>query len=137
MRLTPRNIAILFALGTALWFAAALFVRFGAPYGVVSGDHIWITNLLLVPVTWPFVVMARKLVGGGPRDHMQIVGVVTLPALLLDGTAMAQFPALYGSDIATVQRDAAAILWGAGVGLVIALVMDQRAAAATSVNPRA
>ena len=137
MRLTLSKTLTLMALGAALWFAAALFFRFGEQAGVVTGGHIWITDLALFPVTWPFVVLARKLVGAGPRDHTQIVAVATVTALFLDGTAMAQFPGLYGADLATIQRDAAAILWGAGVGLIIALVMDQMAARAMSSSPSA
>ncbi|MFM9852688.1 MAG: hypothetical protein ACKVOJ_07795, partial [Sphingomonadaceae bacterium] len=53
--------------------------------------------------------------------------IVTATALFCDGIAHAWFPQLYGSDPALIILGASAIFWGAGVGLVLGLVMDRRA----------
>jgi hypothetical protein len=51
------------------------------------------------------------------------VVVITATALLLDGLAFNFFRSLYGSDLSTVIAGSALILWGAGIGLVLGIVM--------------
>ena len=55
------------------------------------------------------------------------VAVVTATALLIDGIVVAWFPAVYGGALPQVTNCAAAILWGAGVGLVLAFMLNKGA----------
>ncbi len=124
--LTASQIAILALYGAALWFAAAMLVRTIAPMGALNGGWRVLTYALIVPGTIPAVVMARPL-ARLRRDQTAIgITIVTAAALLLDGIAFAWFPALYGNDPALVLAGAAAILWGAGIGLVLGVAMNAR-----------
>jgi hypothetical protein len=123
--LTVMQIAILAAYGIVLWFAAAMLVRTIGPMGVLDGGWSILTYALVIPGTVPTILAARPLAKlGGDQTLIGIV-IVTATALLLDGIAHAWFPAIYGKDPALIVKGAAAIFWGAGVGLVLALFMNK------------
>lgn len=114
------NLVIFGAIG---WFAAAMLARTIGPMGAFDGINMVILYGLIVPGTIPIVLVVRKF--AGLKRHQMFVGmsVLTMSALFLDGMAVAWFPSLYGSDTALVANSAAAILWGAGVGMALGLVM--------------
>jgi hypothetical protein len=93
------QIAILVVYGFVLWFAAALLVRTIGPMGLLEGSWGILIFLLVIPVT--------------------------ATALLLDGVAHAWFPRIYGTDLELIVQGAAAIFWGAGVGLFLAFIMNK------------
>lgn len=124
-QLSIGQIAILAIYGTILWFLAAILVRNFGPMGLLDGVWGIITYALVVPSTVPAIIAARPL--ARLRRDQTVVGitVVTATALLLDGIAHAWFPAIYGSHPALIVKGAAAIFWGAGVGLVLALIINK------------
>jgi len=123
--LTSSQVAVLVALGAILWFLAAMLLRIIGPMGVHEGLGRVVLYLLVVPGTFPFVLGIKKL--ARLADHQLALGVAvaTATATLLDGIALAWFPALYGTDIQHFAGAGAVILWGAGVGLVYGLVMNR------------
>jgi hypothetical protein len=122
--LSTKQIIILALYGAVLWFLAAILVRTLGPMGALDGFGRVITYTLVIPGTVPAILIGRVL-AKLRRDQTAIsLIVITATALLLDGTAHAWFPALYGSDPALIVKGAAAIFWGAGVGLVLGLVMN-------------
>jgi hypothetical protein len=124
--LTTPQIVTLALFGALLWFVAAMLVRFLAPMGALEGVSRALTYALVIPGTVPFVLMTRA-VAKLARDQTAVgIMVVTAAALLLDGIAHAWFPAIYGSDPTLWVGGAAVIFWGAGVGLVLGLVMNGR-----------
>lgn len=93
--------------------------------GALEGNARAMTYALIVPGTLPFVVLTRAVVKLRP-DQMAIgISVVTATALLIDGIVVAWFPAVYGGALPQVTNSAAAILWGAGVGLVLSFIMNR------------
>lgn len=125
--ITPAQIWRCAAIGAALWLAAALGLRALGPLGIYEGWARVALYVLVVPVTLPFVPITRWLAGLG-RDQVAIgVSVVTATAALLDGVALAWFPALYGSELTLIAGAGAAILWGAGVGMVIGFWLNRAA----------
>lgn len=123
--LTSGQTLFLVIMGAALWFLAALILRTVVPMGALEGSARAITYALVIPGTLPFVVLTRLLV---KLRHDQIaigIAVVTATALLIDGIVVAWFPGIYSNDIRHVANCAAAILWGAGVGLVLAFIMNK------------
>jgi hypothetical protein len=127
--LTTKQVIILALYGAVLWFLAAILVRTIGPMGALDGYGQVITYALVIPGTVPAIWIGRVLAKLG-RDQTAIaLIVITATALLLDGIAHAWFPGLYGSDPVLIVKGAAAIFWGAGVGLVLGLIMNSPARA--------
>jgi hypothetical protein len=124
-QLAPTQIVILAIYGAVLWFLAAMLVRNLGPMGALDGVWRVISYALVIPGTVPAILIARPLAKLRRDQRVTAISIVTATALLLDGIAHAWFPAIYGTDPALIVKGAAAILWGAGVGLVLALVMNK------------
>jgi hypothetical protein len=123
--LTPGQIAVLALYGTTAWFAAAMLVRTLGPMEILDGAWGLLTYLLVIPGSVPAILIARS-VARLRRDQTLVgIAVVTATALLLDGIAHAWFPELYGTDPALVVKGAAAIFWGAGAALILAIIMNK------------
>jgi hypothetical protein len=122
--LTTKQVIILAFYGAALWFVAAMLVRTLGPMGALDDFGRVITYALVIPGTVPAIWIGRVL-AKLERDQTAIaLIVITATALLLDGIAHAWFPSLYGSDPVLIIKGAAVIFWGAGVGLVLGLIMN-------------
>ena len=123
--LSTKQMIILALYGALLWFLAAILVRTIGPMGALDGYARIITYALVIPGTVPAILLGRALAKLS-RDQTAIsLIIITATALLLDGIAHAWFPSLYGSDPALIVKGAAVIFWGAGVGLVLGLIMNQ------------
>ncbi len=125
--LTISQTVLLIVTGAALWSLAAIILRFIAPMGALEGTARLITYALVIPGTVPFVILTKMIVKLLPHQLFTGVAVATMTALLIDGVVIAWFPAVYGSALPQVTNCAAVILWGAGVGLVLAFVMNKEA----------
>lgn len=123
--LTLRQAQMLIVIGIALWFVAAMLLRLIAPLGVFDGPARVVLYALTVPGTWPFVILTQRLVRLAPAQIVPGVALVTAAALLADSIVFAWFPWIYGAD--AYHRDcAAAVFWGAGVGLLLSFVAAGR-----------
>ena len=123
--LRPEQTVALVVLGAALWFLAALILRVIAPMGALEGTMRAITYALVIPGTWPFVLLVRLLVRLRPDQLVTGVGVATMTALIIDGIVIAYLPAIYGGSLPQVTNCAAIILWGAGVGMLLAFIFNR------------
>ncbi len=124
-KLNSTQIVILIIYGAVLWLLAAMLVRTLGPAGALDGIWRLVTYAAVVPGTVPALLLARKLARIARDQMLAGIAIVTATALLLDGIAHAWFPALYGTDPILIVKGAAAIFWGAGVGLVLALLMNK------------
>lgn len=122
--LTTKQMIILALYGAVLWFLAAMLVRTIGPMGALDGSARIITYALVIPGTIPAIWIGRVMAGLARDQTATALIVITATALLLDGIAHAWFPNLYGSDPALIVKGAAVIFWGAGVGLVLGLIMN-------------
>ena len=125
-QLTPRQWLILVALGVALWFGAILLIRALESMGALRTPWVAFTYLLVVPGTWPFVVLARRIASLRQDQTATGLAIVTLTAALLDGIALTAAPAVYGADPVAA---GAVLLWGVGVGLLLGVVSGERGTA--------
>lgn len=123
--LTNRQSFMLIAIGFILWFIAAMILRAIAPMGALEGTFRAVTYALVIPGTLPFVLLTRRLVKLGQDQIGIAIAVVTATALLIDGVAVAWFPGVYSDETKDVADCAATILWGAGVGLVLAFILNR------------
>jgi len=120
-----RQTGLLIILGAILWLVAALILKALAPSGIYEGSAQIILYALIVPGTVPFLLASLKVASIERPSSFAAVALMTMSAMLLDGIALAWFPFLYGGDVAYVAGAGAAILWGAGVGLVLALFVNR------------
>ncbi len=118
---------LLVILGAALWFLAAVILRVIAPMGALEGNMRAVTYALVIPCTLPFVLLVRFLVRLRPDQLFTGVGVATMTALLIDGIVIAYVPAVYGGSLPQVTNCAAIILWGAGLGILLASIFNRGA----------
>jgi hypothetical protein len=123
--LTAVQISILAVYGAVLWFLAAMLVRNIGPMGALDGAAGIVAYALVIPGTVPAIIAARPLAKLRRDQTVTGISIVTATALLLDGVAHDWFPMIYGTDPALIVKGAAAIFWGAGVGLVLALLMNE------------
>ncbi len=114
-------------LGVIFWLMAALTVRFIGPM-VFSPDSFVLLGAYLaaIPITYGFVFIALRVLRLAMADILLPAVIMTATATLLDGMALAWFSQLYADTSTTAHAGAAWILWGAGVGLVIALIHGSR-----------
>jgi hypothetical protein len=123
--LTTKQVLISVIYGAFLWFVAAMIVRNIGPMGAFAGIALVITYALVIPGTVPAILLGQKLIGLVKSQIAGSVMIMTATALLLDGVALNFFRGLYGNDPVIVMAGAALILWGAGVGLVLAILMGR------------
>jgi hypothetical protein len=123
--LSARQVMILVGLGAVLWFAAALLLGLLAPHGIYEGWGRVILYAAIVPGTWPFVLLLARAAGLRGPDVFTGVAVALAAATLLDGIALAWAPTLYGETVEHVAGAGAAILWGAGVFLVLGAIASR------------
>ena len=123
--LSTRQIGTLAVIGAVLWFIAAILLRNIGPLGAFEGGNRVLLYALTIPGTIPFIWMTQRLARLASNQIAIGIAIVTATALLLDGVAVAWFPQLYGYELAQVTSSAAAILWGAGVGLMLAFLMNK------------
>jgi hypothetical protein len=124
--LERRQFAVCVALGLAFWLAAALFCGVAAPAGWFGGLGSLVLFLAALPGLWAAAVLVRRLAGLAPAQIFPGISVATMAALLCDGLAITWTPGLYGGPGPGLAPAAAWILWGAGAGMLIALIMEQR-----------
>jgi hypothetical protein len=122
--LSTQQIIILALYGALLWFIAAILVRTIGPMGALDGSTRVITYALVIPGTVPAIWIGRMLAKLRRDQTAFSILVITASALLLDGIAHAWFPDIYGTDPVLRVKGAAVIFWGAGVGLVLGLIMN-------------
>ncbi|GAK44172.1 (2Fe-2S)-binding domain protein [Tepidicaulis marinus] len=126
--LTARQITLSAFMGAVLWLFAALLLRFLAPLGIYEGMNTALLYALIIPGTVPFLFVVKKIAGLGDDQFALGIAVATAAATLLDGLALAFTPALYGTSVDQTAGAGAAILWGAGVGLVLGMIFNKSAA---------
>lgn len=111
--------------GAVLWLAAALLLRWLGPMGIHDGMARVVLYVLVVPGTYPFNLLIRRIAGLSKGQTVHALALGTGVATLLDGVALAWFPSLYGTGLPIHLGAATVILWGAGVGILIAFWMDR------------
>jgi hypothetical protein len=121
------GLGMMAVLGVLFWFGFAMFVRFMEPFGLLQGGArvaIFVVAIPIVLTLIPGVRMAMRF----PAERMtEIIGIITAFAILLDGLAFGFFPAIYGTDPAHQIAGAGLILWGGGLGILVAYAIQIRA----------
>ena len=125
--LTTSQAAILAIIGAVYWFIAALVVRWTAAGWVGNDAMTALVFGLIIVGTVPALLLGIRIAGLGRNQAQISATVMTGTALLLDGVALTWGQSLYGDDPTIVLGGAASIMWGAGVALVLGMVLERRA----------
>ncbi len=127
--LATRQVAILAGLGLLFWIGATAWIRC-FPQWLEDPLECAMTFLASIPACWLCILAARRVARLSPEQLVVGTAVVVAVATLIDAAALRWMPGVYaGSDL--VRRLGAAwLLWGYGVSLGIALLMQRRAAVA-------
>lgn len=122
------NLVLFVALGVVFWFVAALIIRFcGTSVFTENNPYLIGLYALTIPLTVGFLFVAKTV---GKLDYADLVEptvVMTFTAAFLDAVALTWFRALYGESFEVALHGAALILWGVGLALLFAFVLDRRA----------
>lgn len=110
------------AVGVSLWLMFIFVVR-SIPWAFDGGMSSALLFLLTVPLTYGFVVFLKRAVSLTPQTVFAAVSLATFPALLLDGLVFTFLSEWYGPTEEHVRYGAGFILWGAGMGMLIAWLM--------------
>lgn len=114
-------------LGASFWFVAAMFIQYGGPGIFYPGSH-WLIVLFAgtLPLGWAFIRLTLAIGGVKPSDALSPVAIMCATGMIMDGIAISQVPALYGDSSGHVALGAAWLLWGVGVLITMALVMQSK-----------
>lgn len=124
--LVHRQMTLLAIIGAVYWFVAAMIVRGTATEWVGKDALTALVFGLIVVGTVPALLLGYRLAGVGHNNAAIGATIMTGTAALLDGLALTWLPSLYGATPNIVLGGAAAILWGAGVALVVGIVLERR-----------
>jgi Family of unknown function (DUF5367) len=124
------HLLLFIALGIVFWFTAAMVIRFAGTNVFSEKNPLLILFFVLaLPITYIFFLVT-KLVTKVPYTSMLLpVVIMTLTAALLDGIALAFFRNLYAQSFEIALHGAAWILWGAGIGLLFAFILNNKSKA--------
>ena len=122
---TTRQTVMLALMGALFWFAAALVVRWTAADWAGRDGATVLVFVLIVIATIPALFMGARVAGMGREQFLAVGAIMVGVAALLDSIALTWFRPLYGTDPAIVLAGAAAILWGAGIALVLGIVLQR------------
>ncbi len=123
-RLNRHQLVMSAIMGIALWLLAAIMLRYFGPMGAYDGPARLLMYALIIPGTYPFLLLIKKVAALG-RDQIALgVALATGAAALCDGMALAWGPGLYGATPELVAGAGGTILWGAGVAIILGFIMN-------------
>jgi Family of unknown function (DUF5367) len=119
------KIILFTALGVVFWFTAAMIIRFcGAMVFSENNPMMLLFFVLAIPVTFVFMYVTTLIAKLRFNELLKPVVIMTFTAAFLDGIALTWFRQLYSESFEVALHGAAWILWGVGLGLLFALVLE-------------
>lgn len=99
---------------------------FGTTVFTEGNPALIVFFILAIPLTLASLYITKVISQLGYEELLKPVVVMTLTATLLDSIALARFRQLYGDSFEVALCGAAWILWGAGLGLLFAYLLDRK-----------
>jgi hypothetical protein len=121
------KIALFITLGIIAWFNAVMIIRFLGESCLTENNPnlIWMF-LLAFPVT-ALTIYLTKLISKLPySDLLHPIVIMTFTATFCDGIALVWFRQIYSDSFEIALHGAALILWGVGLGLLFAFILEIR-----------
>jgi hypothetical protein len=119
------KIALFVALGIAAWFNAVLIIRFLGESCLTANNPklIWMF-LLAFPVTAITIYLTKIISKLAYSELLRPIVIMTLIATFCDGIALVWFRQIYSESFEIALHGAALILWGVGLGLLFAFILE-------------
>ncbi len=115
------------ALGAAFWYQAALIINFfGGAVFSTGNPKLILFFFLAIPVTIASMYITALICKLKMHELLKPVVVMTFTATFLDAGALVGFRKLYSSSFEVAMHGAAWILWGVGIGLLLAFYFERR-----------
>ena len=113
-------------LGIVFWFIAAMIIHYvGARAFSAGNPNLPLVFALAVPLTLVSMYLTTLVGRVNLRQLVEPVVIMTFTAAMLDGVALAWFRPLYSLSLDVALHGAAWILWGAGLGLLFAYLLQR------------
>ncbi|MEZ4887822.1 MAG: DUF5367 family protein [Chitinophagales bacterium] len=114
-------------LGAIFWFAAAMTIRLlGATVFSANNPYLIGMFVLAFPITCLFIFITMKVAKIKSSELLVPAAIMTYSATFLDAIALAWFGELYGETLEIRLYGATWILWGVGIGLLLAHFLSKK-----------
>jgi hypothetical protein len=123
--ISPKQLVFCISYGLALWLGAIFLVRTIGPMGAFSGIGLIISFVALIPMTLPAVLLTKRVMGPFKDQVLMGVTIISTIALLMAAIGFSFFPWLYGLDETTLLAASGFMMWGGGIGFVLALIVGK------------
>jgi hypothetical protein len=122
---SAHQLAIIVIIGWTVWFLGALLCRFSGAMGWFDGTSRILLYAAVIPGTVPVIFLIKRTAQTGDAHIALASSIATAAAIMLDGIALAWFPALYGPGIAQTAASGAVILWGGFVAITLGCLFNK------------
>jgi hypothetical protein len=121
------KIALFVALGFIAWFNAVLIIRYLGESCLTANNPnlIWMF-LLAFPVTGITIYLTKLISKFAYSELLRPIVIMTFTATFCDGIALVWFKQIYSNSFVIALHGAALILWGVGLGLLFAYILEIR-----------
>ncbi|MFM9840934.1 MAG: DUF5367 family protein [Cyclobacteriaceae bacterium] len=115
------------ALGAAFWYQASLIIKFfGESVFTQNNPKLLLFFFLAIPLTIASMYITALLCKLKFYELLRPVVIMTLTATFLDAMALIWFRQIYSDSFEVAMHGAAWILWGVGIGLLFAYILESR-----------
>lgn len=118
----PARLAALVVMGLVIWASAIPLVRWMLAQGLLGNAMTAPVYAAVLAGTAPLVWAVPRLLGLPPRYRLHCAAIMATMAAMLDGMAI-RWTTIYAIDAAQRADAAGVLLWGAGVAVLLGLVM--------------
>jgi hypothetical protein len=121
------KIVLFITLGIIAWFNAVMIIRFLGESCLTSNNPnlIWMF-LLAFPVTAITIYLTKLISKFAYSELLRPIVIMTFTATFCDGIALVWFRKIYSESFEIALHGAALILWGVGLGLLFAYILEIR-----------
>jgi hypothetical protein len=112
-------------LGVAFWYQAAMIIKyFGENVFSTNNPKLLLFFFLAIPITLASMYITSLICKLKLFELLSPVVIMTFTATFLDAIALVWFRHLYSESFEVAMYGAAWILWGVGLGLLFAYILE-------------
>lgn len=119
------KITLFVTLGIIAWFNAVMIIRFLGESCLTANNPnlIWMF-ILAFPITILTIILTKLISKLPYSELLRPIVIMTFTATTFDGIALVWFRQIYSNSFEIALHGAALILWGVGLGLLFAFILE-------------